>query len=162
MNNLKLKSIAVLLILTALPVEAQLKKQDITTWPKASVSDFGCFLEKQFGHKDDKFNCGLKKYVNKGDPCLNTTEYYEGPKFPAKLAEKINAKIESVDLIWEHGLLQSVSLTLNAKYPEKEVRKLFKLAKTAQVDDCSKKNTCVTLTGFDHMGAGDSECPGGE
>lgn len=150
------------MILSALQAHGKLKKQEITTWPKASVADFGCFLEKQFSYKDEKFNCGLKKYVNKGDPCLNTTEYYEGPKFPAKLAAKINSKIESVDLIWEHGLLQSVALTLNAKYPEKEIRKLFNLPTSAQVDECSKKNTCVTLTGFDHMGAGDTECPGGE
>jgi hypothetical protein len=30
---------------------------------------------------------------------------------------------------------------------------------SAKVEACSKATTCLTLTGFDHMGAGDVECP---
>jgi hypothetical protein len=137
---------------------AGLKKKDVTTWPKTSVTEFGCFLEKQFGHKDEKFNCSLKKYVNKGDPCLNTVVYYEGPKFPDALAKKVDRQIQSIDLIWEHGKMQSVALTLDNKYPEKVLRKKFKLPATAQIDDCGPKNTCITVTGFDHIGAGDADC----
>ena len=146
------------LVLIGFQVQADLKKQDVTTWPKASVKEFGCFLEKQFGHKDEKFNCSLKKYVNKGDPCLNTVVYYEGPRFPHALAKKIDSKIESIDLIWEHGQLQSVALTLDGKYPEKELRQKFKLPAAAQVAECGKKTSCITLTGFAHMGAGDADC----
>ncbi len=118
---------------------AGLQKKDVTTWPRASVREFGCFLEKQFGHKDKKFNCLLKTYVNKGDPCLNTEVYYEGPQFPNALAKKIDPIIDSVDLIWEHGKLQSLALTLDRRYSEKEMRKKFKLPVTAQVEECSKK-----------------------
>lgn len=144
--------------MVSLSAFAGLKKLDVTTWPKATSKEFGCFLEKQFGHKDSKFNCSLKKYVNKGDPCLNTTEYYEGPKFPNEHAKKIDSKIESIDLVWEHGQLQSVGLTLDNKYLEKDLRKQFKLSPQVSISDCSTKNTCITIIGFDHMGAGDVDC----
>lgn len=135
-----------------------LSKTDITTWPKASSVVFGCFLEKEFKHKDKKFNCSLKKYINKGHPCFNTTEFYEGPQFPKQLTGEIHPKVEEVSLIWEKGRLQSVALTLKEKLPEKDVKSLFKLSNQAQVDECGKTNTCITLTGFEHTGSGDVEC----
>lgn len=157
MNKIEIRFFT-LIFFCAFQAQAGLKKKDITTWPKASVVDFGCFLEKEWGYKDGKFNCSLKKYVNKGDPCLNTTEYYEGPKIPNTIAKQIDSKVESIDLIWERGQLQSVALTLDNKYPEKELRKKFKLPTSAQVQDCGKKNSCMTLIGFDHLGAGDADC----
>lgn len=135
-----------------------LKKSDFTTWPRADVKEFGCFVEKEFGYKDKKFNCNLGQYVNKGDPCNNTIEYYEGPKFPKELAEKVNAKIDSIDLSWEHGLLQSVSIMFKQKYSEKDLSASFHLPVGASIQDCSKTNTCVILTGFEHVGAGDMDC----
>lgn len=135
-----------------------LKKSDFTTWPLADVKEFGCFLEREFGHKDKKFNCSLGQYINKGDPCKNTSEYYEGPKFPKEFAERVNAKVDSIDLSWEHGLLQSVSITFKNKYSEEELRKSFHLPVGASIQDCSKTNTCVILTGFDHVGVGDMDC----
>lgn len=158
MKDFKMISTSLLFVFFSVVASAKLSRKDIATWPKASVTEFGCFLEKDFSYKDERFNCSLKNYKNKGDPCLSTTVYYEGPKVPREVAKKINSKIESMDLIWEKGRLQSVALTLDAKYSEKEVRKLFELPAKAQISDCSAKNTCVTLVGFEHMGAGDVDC----
>lgn len=135
-----------------------LLKNDFTTWPQAQVKEFGCFLEKEFGHKDKKFNCSLRRYTNKGDPCKNSAEYYEGPEFPNALAGKVNARIESIGLAWEHGELQNISVRLKEKYTEKELRDSFKLPLGASIQECSKTQTCIVLIGFDHMGAGDMDC----
>lgn len=138
--------------------QQKLLRSDFTTWPRAHVSEFGCFLEKEFGHKDKKFNCSQKKYINKGDPCKNTEEYYEGPEISQALSTKVDPKIESIHLSWEHGDLQNVSITLKRKYSEKELRESFKLPHGASIQECSKINTCIVLNGFDHMGAGDVDC----
>lgn len=144
------------------PVQAEtkspLQKNDFTSWPKSSVTDFGCFLEKKFSYKDQKFNCSLKKYVAQGDPCKNTTEYYEGPKFPEKQVKEVNPQIEEIDLAWEHGALQNLMVNLKGQKPEAEIRKTFHLPKNAIVEKCGKTNTCVTLIGFEHLGTADTEC----
>jgi hypothetical protein len=148
-----------------------LVKTDPLTWTRALVDRFGCFLEKQFGSRDARFNCGLKNYVNKGDPCEKTDVYNEGPGFPAAKAATINPLVRSVDLSWEHGELQQVALTLTKKMPADEVRKIFALPKknderrdnvmSVDVQDCGKNATCVVIQGFDHVGAGDA-CGGGD
>ncbi len=136
----------------------KLKKDDFTTWPRAGAKDFGCFLEKEFGHKDSKFNCSLKKYENKGDPCKNTKAYYQGPKFPAAKASLVNQKIQSIDLEWEHGDLQNISVTLKGRSLAAEAKRSFKLPEEADIQDCGLKNTCIVIRGFDHQGAGDVDC----
>ncbi|MBK7963339.1 MAG: hypothetical protein IPK04_20405 [Bdellovibrionales bacterium] len=122
MKSLIIKSFAIYYLLPAVAFsehQQPLQRNDFTTWPRAHVKEFGCFLEKEFGYKDKKFNCSLKQYTNKGDPCKNTAEYNEGPEFPKALAGKVNAKIESIDLAWEHGDLQNVSITLKENIQRK-------------------------------------------
>ena len=87
---------------------------DVRTWPRMSVGAFGCYLEKSLGHRDPRFNCALKHYQNKGDPCKNTEAYYEGPDFPVSLALHVHPLATDVKLDWEHGELQSVTITLKA------------------------------------------------
>jgi hypothetical protein len=135
-----------------------LQANDFSTWPGADAQEFGCFLEKKFGTRDKKFNCSLEHYENHGDPCKNTKEYYEGPSFPPNKASHINHRIASVDLAWEHGALQSVSVLLDKKYSEKQIRTYFKLPAKASIQDCTKRNSCIVLEGFDHQGSGDVEC----
>ncbi|MGZ3726892.1 MAG: hypothetical protein ACXWQQ_13900 [Pseudobdellovibrio sp.] len=93
--------IFLLIPLTAFSEDAPtFQRNDFATWPKASVKEFGCFMEKELDYKDKKFNCSLKKYVNMGDPCKNTTKYYEGPQLPKAAAQKIDAKIKSIHFDW--------------------------------------------------------------
>jgi hypothetical protein len=137
-----------------------LKAHDVTTWPRADAKRFGCFLQTEFSHKDKKFNCDLKRYRNNGDPCKNTKAYYEGPQFPPDKVALVNKRFKSLNLSWEHGELQEIGITLAGKFSEQDLRAAFNLPEDASVQDCSLKDTCIVLTGFDHMGAGDVDCGG--
>jgi hypothetical protein len=100
---------------------------DLLKWPRMSSKDFGCYLEKTFGHRDKRFNCSLKRYENKGDVCNPTDAYYEGPAFPDRLAAKVHPLATKVDLDWEHGDLRSATVTLKGTWNEAEVRRSFHL-----------------------------------
>lgn len=151
---------------------------DVLAWPRLSSSAFGCYLEKTLGHRDKRFNCALKGYENQGDPCTNAAAYAEGPEFPARLAARVHPLAKDVELSWEHGELQQVTLVLKGTFNEVEVRRAFKLPRaeayslseaeqgalpenimdTSVQADPSNGLTLVMLTGFDHMGAGDVDC----
>ncbi|HDR9506040.1 hypothetical protein C5615_05245 [Burkholderia cepacia] len=103
---------------------------DIRTWPRMSSPAFGCTLEKTFDYHDKRFNCALKKYRNTGDACTNTTAYYEGPAFPDRLAARVHPLATKVELDWEHGDLQMVTVTLKGTWNEADVRKAFGLPRT--------------------------------
>jgi hypothetical protein len=154
---------------SALPEAAsQASAADLLAWPRMRADRFGCYLEKAFGHRDPRFNCALKRYVNKGDPCKNTKAYYDGPKFPDALKAKLHPSVRAVELSWEHGDLREVSITLGGELPEPAARALLKLppkgaplpehVQDVRVEACGKGVTCVSLTGFDHQGAGDVDC----
>lgn len=136
----------------------KLVKTDFTSWDGTDAAKFGCFIEKEFGVKDKKFNCALKKYENMGDACKTPDVYAEGPVFPTEKVKLVDSRFESIELGWEHCDLQNITVTLNKKYTEKEVRKIFHLTEKADIQDCSLKNTCIVYTAFDHMGAGDVDC----
>lgn len=100
---------------------------DIRAWPRMSSPAFGCTLEKTFDYRDKRFNCTLKKYRNTGDACKNTKAYYEGPAFPDRLAARVHPLATKVELDWEHGDLQMVTVTLKGTWNEADVRKAFGL-----------------------------------
>jgi hypothetical protein len=167
----------------AAPVDAALAapSADVLSWPRMSVTDFGCYMEKTLHHRDARFNCALKVYRNFGDVCRTPDAYYEGPAFPEQLATAVHPLARHVELNWEHGNLQAVSITLKGTWSEAQVREAFKLPRTtashlsaterkahawpenlmdSDVQFPSHDETEVTLTGFDHMGAGDVGCGG--
>jgi len=147
------------------PSAIQPTKYAILSWSRMSAADFGCYLEKNFGHKDPKFNCSLKNYVNKGHPSENTEAYYEGPAFPESKASAIHSLVQEVRVSFEGGQLQSLSLTLNKSLPEAEVRRLFLLPSSKDprpenvtrisIRKCGEDGTCIEIEGFEHVGAGD-------
>lgn len=167
----KMTALCALLFVTQITYAAQApSKKDVLSWPRTKADQFGCFLEKELGYKDPRFNCSLKNYVNQGSPCTATTEWTEGPAFPHKKAKTIHPLIEDINLAWEHGDLQGVSLTLRKKLTKKAVRKAFNLPKeesyppsranvsSISIQDCSLKATCLIIQGFDHQGAGETDC----
>ncbi|MBE2969135.1 hypothetical protein IMT09_13610 [Burkholderia cepacia] len=169
---------------------------DVRAWPRMASPKFGCYVETTFGYRDKRFNCALKKYRNTGDACGNTKAYYEGPVFPDRLAASVHPLATKVELDWEHGDLQMVTVTLKGTWNEADVRKAFGLprAEARQLTDAELRSapgnlmdtsvqypsspldeslakrpsnpargtTAVMLYGFDHMGAGDADCGGGE
>ena len=139
----------------------------ILDWPRMTSPAFGCLLEKTLGHRDPRFNCALKS-VKPGDPCIDTADYHAGPKFPPALAPRVHTLASNVDLAFEHGQLQSVTVMLTGKFSEAEVRRAFGLPDDAarpanvssiSVQDCSLLSTCLVVQGFEHMGAADVDCP---
>lgn len=157
---------------------------DLLSWPRARPDTFGCFLERQFGYKDPHFNCFLTHYENKGDACKNTDAYYEGPEFPESKVQQVNSNLQFIKLYWEHGALQNIWMCFNKKLSAAEVHKILNISiiKDVRVEDSSitynsprenvmsvsidnngkNPTTCLTITGFDHMGAGDVDCDSGQ
>lgn len=166
MRAMKLKTLATIPILLSIfnagLVQAApahpLSKTDFQSWPWAGVAEFGCFLEKKFGHRDPEFNCSLKSSMNKADPCTEHEAYVAGPTFPKAKVKSVHPLFESIDLHWEHGALQGIDITLKQKLSEDEVRKKLKLKPEASVQQCAKDKTCIVLTGFAPQGAGDVKC----
>jgi len=149
---------------------------DLINWPRKTVVEIGCILETELGFRDSVFNCSYKNYVNKGDPCKNTTAYYEGIVFPDTLAAKLHPAIKSVRLDFEGGRLREIHLTFKDSASKEQIRQWFGLP----VDTAFPENIMtinygenvyandkpadpaytkwLTLTGFEHMGAGDVDC----
>jgi hypothetical protein len=170
-----LKSLSIVLAtlaLTAASHAADLPpaKVKIADWPRTSVADFGCMLERTFGRRDARLNCSLTHYANSGDPCINTKGYYEGPDFPKEqLAKAIHPLARLVSVDYEHGQVRSVFISLDGKFDEDDVLKAFSIPPPGPLrplniiqvnlgDHCGPAATCVLVTGFDHMGAGDVDC----
>lgn len=153
------------LVAAALDVHAA-EVTDVLSWSRMSADKFGCYLEKTFGYKDAKFNCSLHRYVNNGDPCENTDAYYEGPKFPESLVRKVHPKAKRIILSWEQGELQSFGIFFDKEFTDEEIRQSFNLPEKSHhpeniisidTDYCTRP--CLSVIGFDHMGATDVECP---
>jgi len=140
--------------------------------------EIGCILEKAFQYRDPVFNCSYINYVNKGDPCVKTTEYYEGLKIPAALFTKMHAAIKDIQLDFEHGSLREINITFLDSLPKEKIRAIFNLpAENSSLPDNIMSinfgdnvysgnkpadpnfTSWLTITGFEHMGAGDVDCP---
>ena len=159
------------------------KPDFFTTYPvltllRKTPVDIGCMLETTFGYRDSVFNCSYTNYINKGDPCVNTTAYYEGIVIPAALYTKIHPAIQDIKLDFEHGSLREVTITFRDSLLKDDISKLFHLpADNSSLpdnimsidlgDNVYSKDKPVnpaytrwlTITGFEHMGAGDVDCP---
>lgn len=157
-----------LLLMLPLLALSGAKRPSLITWPRMKADAFGCMLERRFGFRDPKFNCSLHRYVNKGDPCRNTTAYYEGPSIPDAVAHAVSPDVDSIGLSWEGGKLQAVTVTFRRVVPAAEARAALGLPPSAarlpanvqgvDVQRCRRDATCVLVTGFDHQGAGDVDC----
>lgn len=173
-NRRKLCTLLGVALATLLPIAAQAADLppaglDISGWPRMTSPAFGCLLEKTLGHRDAHFNCSLTR-APAGDPCIDTDAYYAGPTVPPALATRVHPLARNVDVSFEHGAVQAVTVTLTGKFSESDVRRAFGLPASQGLPDniigvsvqaCSQTSTCLLLTGFDHMGAGDVECPAG-
>ena len=136
-------------------------KVNILSWPQMAVDDFGCMMEQTFGHRDERFNCDLKSYENKGDPCYNTDEYYEGPSFPQHIVKKVHPRLEEIVLSWEGGELQHLRLIFDEEFTEAEILNAFEIRPDKLPDniyDLNLNGYHISLSGFDHMGAGEADC----
>lgn len=145
-----------------------LKSSELLAWPRMNAADFGCLLETKFGLKDPVFNCSHDfDSRDWGDPCRNTETYYSGPEIPDIVGPSIHPKIKALRLSWEHGKLQDLGIVFNGVVTSTEIEEVFglKLGEQlpanimyADLQECGKGTSCLSLTGFDHVGAGDVDC----
>lgn len=145
-----------------------LSRTDVLGWPRARADRFGCFLETELGHRDRRFNCALKDYVNAGDPCRKVEAWTEGPAFPADKVKLVHPLIRDIHLSWEHGELQAVWIIFERKLDPRTIRRELGLpdregsprpnVTSLDLGDCGTGSTCLYLEGFDHMGAGEADC----
>ncbi|HGM5492446.1 TPA: hypothetical protein ACKP1B_004144 [Serratia fonticola] len=184
-----LSSCAALLLtlfwLSSLPAAAQTALApsaiSIVAWPRMSAPEFGCYLEKNLGHRDKAFNCATRArqllvYKKNFNPCDHSEHFHDGPEFPDSLARKIHPQAKRVTLQWQGGHLQAVIVTLKGKYNAAEVRAAFYLPEEGQelpdnilqvdIDDSNvlhdkpQTETDLRINGFDFMDAMDF-CGGG-
>lgn len=149
--------------------ENQQKAMNVLGWPRMKSNEFGCLLEKELGHRDPEFNCQSGEVKDVGDPCKNTDAYYAGPGFPAGKASRVHKLVNEVALEWEHGELREVTLSFTGKIPETDIRRIFSLPAegaeqpenilSVSIQDCHKDYNCLVVEGFEHMGAGEVDCP---
>jgi hypothetical protein len=118
------------------------------------------------GHRDPTYHCTAPK-PPPGDPCHDTTAYYAGPAFPDALVPHIGFGVTRVELHWEHGDLRQVDFHFDPSIDEKAIAAAFDVPSIPHRHrnvmsvtlSCGKKQPCLVVQGFDHMGAGDVECP---
>ncbi len=148
---------AVLALASSVSVPPTPVKSDPLTWLRADQARFACFLETNFGTHDPIFRCGarLSAKLKRAD---------RGPQFPVEKSAEVNLLVSKIELEWEHGELRQVTLTLPRKMSRLEVWNAFHYPDDAHrpanvmsidVQDCSQKETCVLLQGFDHQGPND-------
>lgn len=139
---------------------------DVVALFSLSPPALGCWLEKRWGHRDEKWNCDLKGWNRSGDPCDDTEPYYGGPATPDSVAKRMGPRLWEIDLEWEHGDLRSVSLAFDGPVTEAEARRTFGLPPEGvppglmfiSLQDCSRRGTCLIVEKFEHQGAGDVDC----
>jgi len=154
-----------------------LMQYPLTTWPRKNPAVFGCMLESHFGYKDSMFNCARSNYVNKGDPCKNTKEYYEGLQIPDNISSLIYPLFKTITLDFEHGNLQNVSIEFNDSIAIDMIKMTFRLPSDRNQfpdnimdirygENVSAPNKprnprytrWLEIVGFDHIGSGDVDC----
>ena len=159
------------------PQSPFLTKYPLITWARKSPAEIGCMLEAELGYKDKVFNCGRKNYVNKGDPCKKTKEYYEGVQIPDHLAPKIFPLFKTITLAFEHGALQDMTIEFNGSMTVDKIKELFTLPSDSSRfpdnimdirygDNVSAPNKptdpgytrWLEIIGFEHMGSADVDC----
>ena len=141
----------------------------LLTWPRMRAVDFGRLLQTRFGVRDPRWSCARPDPGPEGDPCGNTRAYYDGPAFPRAAAGAVAPGVLEITLSWEHRNLLAAALVLDGDLPEAEARRRLGLpapgvplppnVQAITVQRCGANRTCVDLVGFDHMGAGEVECP---
>ncbi|MFL5322108.1 MAG: hypothetical protein ACJ790_20770 [Myxococcaceae bacterium] len=138
----------------------------ILSWPRQTISELSCTLIDRYDLTDPNYQCGVQP-AKVGDPCKDTTSWYQGPKLPDSALPRIHPDAGAVHLQWEHGMLQSITVDMKRKLTEDEVLDWLSLpaldrapsnVKKIALQDCTQFSTCVVITGFDHLGAGDVEC----
>ena len=167
-------ALAIAIFLTSTPVfcldSEESSKVDILKWPRMKADELGCLFERELGSSDERFNCALKGYVIKRDPCSADGSYNEGPKLKETANTRIHPLVSDIDLNWEGGKLQALSITMKGSLTLDELKDALRLPEQLSypkshpnitdisIQKCGEAKMCVVIQGFEHIGAADIEC----
>jgi hypothetical protein len=154
-----------------------LTRHPVLSWMRMTPVEVGCMFQTEYGWRDSVFNCDYKNYVNKGDPCKNDKEYYEGVDIPDSISEKVNPAISELLMDFEHGNLQQLVISLKDSMEVNKAKELFRLPSSKETlpDNVlsvdygqdmvtpdkpvsSNYTKAIVIIGFEHMGSGDVDC----
>ncbi|HEY5824125.1 MAG TPA: hypothetical protein VIT44_07165 [Cyclobacteriaceae bacterium] len=148
----------------------------VISWLGAPVDKFTCELQKRFSYEDDGFKCGVKP-TEKWDP--EKPSYYAGPVFPVDKVKMVHPLISNIDIVWEHGEIQTIRFTFENELSVESVQRIFNLPRTKEdwttyysyifdisygslrLEDINTNDfkllrvKSLDLVAFEHMGAGD-------
>lgn len=133
---------------------------------RADLPSFGCWLEKGFAYRDERFNCSTRHYTNLGDPCDRLEEYYEKIDFPEALCRHIHPDIRDIDVQFEHGVLQELTVVFSKPIPRTAIDKMLGLQSDRMPSnvvfieyyELQGMSERVTIIGFEASGGIDVEC----
>jgi hypothetical protein len=140
---------------------------DLTQISNMDLAEFGCWMETHLQHRDSVFNCALSGYVNDGDPCDNTAEYYRGVPMPENLPSRIHPLIKNLIVDFERGKVREITVLLSVPLSVNEIRSAFGMdpanppSNVMVIDfyeDENGKSDQISIIGFEHMGSGDIDC----
>lgn len=154
-------------------------KVDFLSWMRNNINSFTCMLEKQYDFKSEKYACG-KAVAIEYDPKEST--WNEGPEFPKERVKTVHPTIKDIAVMFEHGDLYMLTVTLEEKMILQDVQKIFSLpASFVNYENKAYPNimslsfdnydpsekleyslnpifvSSFTLIGFEHFGEGDTE-----
>jgi hypothetical protein len=149
----------------------------VLTWMRKTPVEIGCMFQTEYGWRDSVFNCDYRNYANKGDPCNNEKEYYEGVELPDSIAQKVHPLIAQLLMDFEYGSLQQLVISLKDSMEVNKAKELFALpaSKDALPDNVlsvdygqemvspdkpvgANYTKAIVIIGFEHQGAGDVDC----
>jgi hypothetical protein len=152
-------------------------------WLRQSVEKLTCTLLKTLNYEDEKFKCGAK-LSKKPDP--RDDSWNAGPVFPKEKAKLIHPLLSNLEIDWEHGDVRVLTFTFEKELSVQAVQRIFNLPRTKEdwdtyynvIQNIEYDNLTedqirtsdlklqfvksLTLTGFEHMGAGDIESDSNE
>lgn len=150
--------------------DLSLKPNDLLSWPRMNAQTFGCVLERKTGYKDKDFNCTKQnRKPDWGSPCNPTESSYTGPQIPEYIASTLHPTIAEIQLDWDFGRIQSITIQFKKKISPQELKVIFPDLKqhapflqsnlmNVSLQQCSKNTSCLVLQGFEHMGAAETDC----
>ena len=133
---------------------------DLETWVGLPSRDVGCRMEKALGVKFSPYGC-TNDLAPKGDPCVERTAYYAGPRYPRDRSDLVHAALSDVLLDFEAAKLREVTLRIHEGITEAEARRLIQVSPAldttegyprAKFLECGD-HMCLTLTAFAHQTA---------
>lgn len=117
-------------------------KLDLAAWLRMRPSEFGCWMERSFGHRDAAWNCTAPERPPVNDPCDDGFE--DGPAVPPEVARRIHPLLRQVEVAWEHGSLQSARFHFDPGLSKADEERVLGVTRAVDSAAAAGPGTCDT------------------